>query len=223
VLFDLDGTLTDSRLGIVRCFRYALASLERSCPSDEVLASFIGPPLRSAFAALLKSSDPGPIEAAMSLYRRRQSEVGLFENQVYEGVPEMLEGAKNAAAALFVVTSKLTVFAERVISHFGLKHHFAGIYGSELGGRFEDKGDLVAHLLITEGVRPELAVMVGDRAVDIRSARTNGIRSVGVLWGYGSRRELVDADVDELCTMPIDLGRCLGNISVLPGEPPLPS
>jgi len=79
------------------------------------------------------------------------------------------------------------------------------------------------HLLITEGVRPELAVMVGDRAVDIRAARTNGIRSVGVLWGYGSRRELVDADVDELCTMPIDLGRCLSNIAVLPGEPPLPS
>ncbi len=127
LLFDLDGTLTDSRPGIVRCFRHALESLERPCPPDDVLASFIGPPLRGAFATLLDSSDPALIDAAVARYRARLSSTGLYENQVYDGVPEMLERSKPMASALFIVTAKLTVFAERVVRHFGLDHHFAAI------------------------------------------------------------------------------------------------
>jgi len=212
LLFDLDGTLTDSKLGIVRCFRHALERLGRPCPPDDVVASFIGPPLRTAFATLLQSTDPKSIETAMTLYRQRLADVGLYENQVYDGVPEMLERSTNAASALYVVTSKLTVFAQRGLKHFGLDHRFAGIYGSELDGRFEQKTDLVSHVLASERISAELAVMVGDRAVDILAARANGVRSIGVLWGYGSEGELVDAGVDELCAAPRELGSCLSKI-----------
>ncbi|PYN81927.1 MAG: HAD family hydrolase [Candidatus Rokuibacteriota bacterium] len=221
LLFDLDGTLTDSRPGIVRCFRHALESLERPCPPDDVLASFIGPPLRGAFATLLDSSDPALIDAAVARYRARLSSTGLYENQVYDGVPEMLERSKPMASALFIVTAKLTVFAERVVRHFGLDHHFAAIYGSELDGRFEEKADLVAHVLAIRRIPSEAAIMIGDRAVDIRAARANGIRAVGVLWGYGSERELVDTGVDELCVAPGDMASCLARIATLPGRSPL--
>jgi len=197
----------------VRCFQYALAQLGRPCPADDVLASFIGPPLRSAFATLLHTTERESIEAAMTLYRQRLADVGLYENRIYDGVPDMLERAKTEASALFVATAKLTVFAERGLRHLGLDHHFAGIYGSELDGRFEAKVDLVSHVLATEGIAAETAVMVGDRAVDILAARANGLRSVGVLWGYGTEGELVDAGVDELCATPGALARCLASLA----------
>ena len=204
----------------MRCFRYALENLRRPCPPDGVLASFIGPPLRSAFASLLQSSDRELVETAMSLYRERLSDVGLFENEVYGGVPEMLERSLCAASRRFVVTSKVTRFANRIVRHFGLDRHFAGVYGSELDGRFEEKADLISHVLVAENVPIELAVMIGDRAVDILAARANGIHSVGVLWGYGSEGELVDAGVDELCVAPGELESCLAKLAPRQGRPP---
>ena len=214
MLFDLDGTLTDPRPGIVSCMRYALDQLARPCPPDDVLASFIGPPLRGAFSALLETSDKTLIEEAMTLYRERFADTGLYENQVYEGVPQMLESARHAGYIAFVATSKPTVYAERIVKHFGLDRHFAGVYGSELGGRFENKADLLAFLLEREKVPAEVAVMVGDRAADIIAAKTNGIRSVGVLWGYGSKGELTDAGADKLCLTPGELVLCLSQIVI---------
>jgi phosphoglycolate phosphatase len=145
----------------------------------------------------------------MALYRRRYADVGLFENEVYDGVPEMLESAGSIAAALFVATSKPTVFAERIVRHFGLDHHFVRVYGAELDGRFDNKAELLAHLLETEGITAESAVMVGDRDVDVLAAKANGLRSVGALWGYGSSTELLAAGADALCASPRDLVTCL--------------
>jgi len=213
ILFDLDGTLTDPRPGIVSCMRYALDQLARSCPPDEVLASFIGPPLRGAFSVLLETSDIKLIEEAMTLYRQRFADTGLYENQVYEGIPEMLESTRHADYISFIATSKPTVYAERIVKHFGLDRHFAGVYGSELGGRFENKTDLLAFLLENERVPAKVAIMVGDRAADIIAAKNNGIRSVGVLWGYGSEEELTDAGADKLCLTPGELVSCLLQIS----------
>jgi phosphoglycolate phosphatase len=209
LLFDLDGTLTDPRPGFVRSIRYALDRLAVACPADEVLASFIGPPLRGTLAALLQTRDGGLIERAMALYRERYGEVGLFENEVYQGVPEMLETVRAQTSALFVATAKPREYAERIARHFGLDRHVARIYGAELGGRFDDKADLLAHLLAAEGVRPDAAVMVGDRASDIRAARVNGVGAIGILWGYGSEAELVDAGAVRLCATPARLARCL--------------
>lgn len=209
VFFDLDGTLTDSRLGIVRCIRYALERVPHPCPPDEVLATFIGPSLRRGFAALLETSDAACIERALALYRERYVAAGLFENQVYTGVPRMLERLGRAVARAFVVTSKPAVYAERVIRHFGLDRHFARVYGPDLGGRFDDKADLIAHVLGAERIDRATAVMIGDRAADMIAAKRNDVRAVGVLWGFGSERELLDAGADAVCATPDALPACL--------------
>ena len=202
MLFDLDGTLTDSRVGIVRCLRHALDGLGVAGPPDAVLASFIGPPLRRTFATLLETSDPELVERAMTLYRERFGAVGLYENRVYEGVREMLDEVGRVTARVLVATAKPTVYAKRILQHFGLAHHFAGVYGAELGGRFEDKADLLAHLLATERIAPGTTVMVADRGADMTAAQRLGLHSIGILWGYGSRPELVAAGADWLCPAP---------------------
>ena len=214
LLFDLDGTLTDPRPGIVRCIRHALDTLGAPCPPDDLLATFIGPPLRGTFATLLETSDRGLIERAVALYREEYGDTGLFENQVYDGVGRMLDGARALASAAFVATLKPKLYADRIVSRLGLEPFFAGVYGPELEGRFDDKADLLAHLLATEKVSPEHAVMIGDRAGDIRGARANRVRSIGVLWGYGSEAELADAGADALCGSPAELAVCLGRLAV---------
>jgi phosphoglycolate phosphatase len=212
LLFDLDGTLTDPKPGIVGSLRFALNQLGVSCPGDDVLATFIGPPLRGTFAMLLDTSEASRIEEAMGLYRQRFAATGLYENQVYAGIPAMLEQAQQAAAAMYVATSKPAVYAERIVQHFGLDHHFRRVYGAELDGRREDKADLLAYVLASEGVNAEAAVMIGDRAADVRAARANGVRSIGVLWGYGSADELLDAGVDILCKTPSELAAHLSEM-----------
>ena len=212
LLFDLDGTLTDPKPGIVGCIRFALDQLTVTCPGDDVLAGYIGPPLRATFAKLLDTSEVRRIEEAMAFYRQRFAESGLFDNQVYEGVPAMLERAGRASAAMYVATSKPAVYAERIVKHFGLAAHFRKVYGPELDGRYDDKAQLLAHLLTEERVAPDVAVMIGDRAADVEAARANGLQSIGVLWGYGSERELVDAGADILCRTPEHLAEELENL-----------
>jgi phosphoglycolate phosphatase len=205
VLFDLDGTLTDPRAGIVGCIRFALERLRVLCPSDDVLAGYIGPPLRGTFATLLDTSDAERIEEALRWYRQRFAVTGLYENKVYEGVPAMLDTVGRVAGAAYVATSKPAVYAERIVSHLRLGQHFRKVYGAELDGRWDDKAELLAHLLATEGVEPSASVMVGDRAADIIAARANKVRSIGVLWGYGSEAELTDAGANMLCRTPSEL------------------
>ena len=209
VLFDLDGTLTDSRAGITASIRHALERLGRPCPGDEVLATFIGPPLRGTLSTLLETSDPALVETALAHYRARYDDVGLFENAVYDGVPEMLEGAARIAGTLLVATAKLRHAATRIVTHFDLARHFHAVYGAEPDGRFDRKTDLLGHLIDTGVIRAETAVMVGDRDLDIAAARAHRIRSVGALWGFGDRRELTDAGADALCESPRALVACL--------------
>jgi len=209
VLFDLDGTLTDSSAGIIGCIRHALGRLGRACPADDALAAYIGPPLRGTFRTLLGTTDPALIETALSHYRARYDETGLYENRVYDGVPEMLEGAARLADVMFVTTAKLQPAATRIVAHFDLARHFAGVYGAEPNGRFDRKVDLLAHLLETGVIRAEHSIMVGDRALDITAAKINGLRSIGALWGFGDRRELADAGADLLCESPGALVACL--------------
>jgi phosphoglycolate phosphatase len=213
LIFDLDGTLTDPCAGIVRCMRYALARLGAPCPSDDVLASFIGPPLRGTFATLLETSDRELVERALAFYREQYGGTGLLENHVYDGVAEMLDGVRLTASASFVATLKPRPYADRIVRHLGLSRHFAGVYGPELEGRFDEKVDLLAHLLVTERISAEDAVMIGDRAGDIEAARANRVRSIGVLWGYGSESELADARADVLCASPGELASCLSRMT----------
>jgi len=196
--FDLDGTLTDPRNGIVGCLRHALAAVRADIPSDAKLAAFIGPPLQQSLRQLLKNPDESVLAEALTRYRERFSSVGMYDNEVYPGIPELLRALGAAGWTLRVVTSKPTVFADRILTHFDLSQHFTGVHGSELSGVRSDKAELIAHVLETERISAEDAVMIGDRSHDVVGARANGVRALGVLWGYGTRAELAAAGADEL-------------------------
>jgi phosphoglycolate phosphatase len=209
VLFDLDGTLTDPREGITRCIAHALERMGIEAPPLDALTFAIGPPLRDSLAHLLGTTERAVVECALSHYRERFADVGLFENAPYEGIHDALAAIRATGASLFVATSKPLVFAERIVRHFGLDAHFVEIHGCELDGTREDKRDLLAHLLPRHGIAPERAVMIGDRGVDMRAARHHGIRAVGALWGYGSAGELESAGAHALCESPAHLPRAL--------------
>ena len=144
----------------------------------------------------------------------RETFATLLENRIYAGVGQMLDEAREAASAAFVATLKPKLYADRIGRRLGFEPYFAGVYGPELEGRFDDKVDLLAHLLASEKVSPERAVMIGDRAGDIAAARANRVRSIGVLWGYGSESELADARADGLCVSPGELGSCLRRLAI---------
>lgn len=196
ILFDLDGTLTDPREGIVRCIRYALEKMGAALPLGDDLDWCIGPPLRNTFARLLDTGDPARIERAVSLYRRRFSGRGMYENAVYPGVAQSLHRIKAAGVRIFLATAKPTAFAGPILVHFRLGEFFDGVYGSELSGRFSDKGELIAHILDTEKLHPAETLMVGDRADDVLGGRANGVRTAAVSYGYGNREEIAAAKPD---------------------------
>jgi len=190
LFFDLDGTLTDPFEGITRCIAHALAVMGRPCPPFAELRWCIGPPLRKSLAVLLGSDDENLVEETVSAYRERFGSVGLFENRVYEGIPEMLQTLSSFGHTLYVATAKPWIFAERIVDHFGLSGYFKGIYGCELDGERGDKTSLIAHILDAESIDSSETAMIGDREHDITGAKANRIPAFGVLWGYGTRAEL---------------------------------
>ena len=214
VLLDLDGTLTDPREGILKCIRHALNRLGEPCPVDGELDRYIGPPLQTSFGVLFGINSP-KVAKAIELYRERFSSIGIFENKVYPGIPVALRGLKELGATLFVATSKPTPFAERIIDHFGLASDIRAIFGSELDGTRSDKAELIAHVLAAHSLTREITYMVGDREHDIKGARANGVVAIGALWGYGSRKELLDAGAAAVCEKPDQLCSILSSKSAL--------
>jgi phosphoglycolate phosphatase len=195
LLFDLDGTLTDSLPGILASIKHALGALGVPCPPDEALVRLIGPPTRDAFRTLLASDDDAYIERAVGSYRERFGTIGLFESSLYPGVPEALGALRAAGFRLWVVTSKPRVYADRVIDHFGLRSAFEWVQGPELSGE-QTKADLIAQVLAREALPPGDTWMIGDRSHDVVGAKKNGVHSAGALWGYGSREELAAAGAE---------------------------
>ena len=204
-LVDLDGTLTDPAIGILGGFEYALRRLGAPVPDRASLSWVIGPPLRQAFPRLLPDPAPANVEAAVAAYREYYGGVGILEATVYAGIPEALEALRGSGYRLHLCTVKPRVFAAPVVKHFGLAGYFDGIYGSELDGRFDDKADLMAHIVDEQALAPAGVVMIGDRDLDIVAARSNGIAGIGVTWGYGSADELSAAGAAQLCKAPPDL------------------
>jgi phosphoglycolate phosphatase len=205
VLFDLDGTLTDPAEGIIRCIQYSLTKLEISCPPREELACYIGPPLREVFVSICNSPDEAFVERAVAVFRERFSTIGLFENTPYAEVSQMLSDFKSKSYRLFVATSKPQVFAERILKHFSLTDYFIEIQGNDLEGRLDDKAQLVRDLVTRRSLIPEETIMVGDRKHDVNAAKRNGLISLGVTYGYGSREELFEAGVDYICDSPLEV------------------
>lgn len=206
LLFDLDGTLTNPALGITQCIRYALEQMGEA-PAAEPLERFIGPPLEESFAQLLDRADDSRVRAAIEHYRHRFTETGIFENEVYPGIPAALTELQAAGVEMYVATAKPHVFANRIIDHFELRSFFRRVYGSELSGVRARKGELIRHLLVEENLSPSNTCMIGDRKHDIEGARENGVRSVGVVWGFGARAELEQAGADDLVESVASLTR----------------
>lgn len=189
-LFDLDGTLTDPKTGITKSIAYALNAFGIHVADLDALTHFIGPPLQDSFRAAYHFT-PAEVERAISKYREYFSENGIFENAVYDGVTEALESLKENGATMAIATSKPTVFAQRIAEHFDLLQYFDLVAGSELDGTRSRKGDVIRYALgIVDPGRSKAAVMIGDREHDIVGAYENGMESIGVTWGYGSRAEL---------------------------------
>lgn len=216
--FDLDGTLTEPFEGITRSIQYALTGLGASVPTQVELARYIGPPLRRTFGLLLETDDTEVIEEAMRLYRERFADVGLFENTLYDGIVDLLAALQSAAVPIFVATAKPHIFAKRIIEHFTLAQYFTGIYGAELDGRFDNKADLIEHLLEQEQLPAQTAVMVGDRREDVVAAKVHGVGAIGVTYGYGSDEELRAAGADHICSSPQELLKLFQTIGPLRGS-----
>ena len=212
LLFDLDGTLTDPKVGITTCVQYSLKSFGIEEPDLDKLEPFIGPPLTDSFMKFYDMS-PEQAEAAVEKYRERFRDIGIFENQIYEGVPEMLKTLKLKGMHLAVASSKPTVFVERILEHFKIAKYFKVVVGSELDGRRVNKDEVVGEALrqLFEGrpVERENVYMIGDRCFDVEGAKAQGIESVGVTYGYGSMEELKEAKADYIVRSVEELKRFL--------------
>jgi len=205
ILFDLDGTLADPKEGITRCIQFALDQLGLTSPGADQLTWCIGPPLRGSLSRLLNSSDDALLDQALSYYRQRFSETGIFENALYPGITPALGRIRGAGFRIFLATSKPRVYAQRILDHFDLTPFFQAIHGSELDGRLSDKGELVAHILDSEMLDPKVTLIVGDRFHDIIAGKKNGIMTAAVTYGYGSREEITTSKPDFVFESPSDL------------------
>ena len=190
ILFDLDGTLTDSGEGIINCAILALEHFGLPVPSREEMRVFVGPPLDQTF---IKFGGPADKTAeAIAVYRSRYAPIGIFENFPYPGIAELLEKLNEQGHRLFVATSKPEDMANKVLDHFGLSHHFELICGATFDRSRVKKEDVIAYLLAqTKGV--ESVVMVGDTVFDVLGAKEHGIPTIGVAWGYGRVADMEQA------------------------------
>lgn len=194
ILFDLDGTLTDPMMGITKSVRYALNYYGIEVNDLNDLLPFIGPPLRDSFKEFYGFDDAKANEAVIK-YREYFSTKGIFDNKVYDGIPQCLQALKDAGKVLLVATSKPEKFAKQIIEHFNLDKYFDFVGGSEFNGR-EKKGDVIKYVLKENQINASDAIMIGDRKHDIIGAHENNLPCVGVLYGYGSLEELNDNKAD---------------------------
>jgi phosphoglycolate phosphatase len=220
LLFDLDGTLTDSSPGIVRSVNHALGALGRPAVDEADIRRLIGAPLARIFEDVLGPLDRATMDRAIEAYRERFNDIGLFENSVYPGIPDALAALAAAGARLEVVTAKPVASARRVLEHFGLEGYFDQVRGSDPGAHAFDKADLVAAALSARHADPARAVMIGDRADDVKAGHAHGTLAVGVEWGYGGRDELVAARPAYIAPGVADLADWLGQAIANGGAPP---
>jgi phosphoglycolate phosphatase len=204
VLFDLDGTLTDSAPGIVASLQHALLGEGLAVPAHEVLLGAIGPPFEVGLPLLGIPSEQ--VVAIVSRYRERYETVGLYENGLYDGVVEMLDALAAAGVVLGVATAKPEPTARVIIEHFGLTDRFAVIAGATHEPGRRNKMEVVAHALAELALEGgDQIVMVGDRDHDVLAAHELDLASIGATWGYGSREELTAAGADVLADRPADV------------------
>lgn len=208
LLFDLDGTLTDPGMGITNSVMYALRKMGIEPPEREMLYPFIGPPLDESFREFYGLTGDS-IPRAIAFYREYFRDKGIFENRVYDGIPELLGALRDRGYTLLVATSKPEPFAERILRHFGLDGYFSYICGCTLEETRTKKAEVVAWALERASINPGEALMIGDRRHDVEGARVCGLPCLGVLYGYGNRAELEEAGADMIAETVPDILRTI--------------
>ena len=204
-LFDLDGTLTDPGIGITNSVMHALEKFGIHVSDREVLYPFIGPPLTDSFRKYYGFTEDQALEA-VEYYREYFRADGIFENKVYAGIPEMLAELKKRGATVALATSKPYEFSVQILEHFDLRQYFDFIGAATMDGRVSRKSDVIKNLIGGLGdIDTEEVLMIGDRDQDVEGAKANDLRCLGVLWGYGSREELLGAGADYLASVPSDI------------------
>ena len=208
ILFDLDGTLTDPKVGITTSVQYALAQFGIQVEAPDSLACFIGPPLLDSFREEC-GFDEATAQAAVVKYRERFGTQGLYENQIYPGIPEMLDRFVQSGFTMGVANSKLETYAVQILEHFSLAPYFKVEVGSLPDNSRGEKKEVIAEALHQLGARPDQTVMVGDRKYDILGAKANGVASIGVRYGYAAPGELEAAGADFVVQSVEELSRLL--------------
>lgn len=208
-LFDLDGTLTDPGEGITRSVAYALSFFGIEVKDRTALYPFIGPPLVESFSTFYGFS-PEQARQAIERYREYFSRQGIFENELYPGIKELLEDLKRHGVRILLASSKPEVYARKILEHFQLLPFFDFVAAATMDDTRSKKTDVVRYALETCGISPNRAVMIGDRHHDIEGAKDNALESIGVLWGYGSREELSAAGATRLAESVPQLASLLG-------------
>ena len=208
VFFDLDGTVTDSGDGIINSVIYTLKHYGQSVPQRQSLYRFIGPPLEYSFAEYC-GFDRERAHEAVSVYREYYSERGIFENAVYDGVPEMLAALKSEGYGIALATSKPEKFAVRIIEHFSLSKYFDCICGADMDEHRAEKSEVLAYALEKTGADPARSVMIGDRKYDVTGAALFSIDCLGVTYGFGTREELTSAGAKYIADSPLDIKKLL--------------
>jgi phosphoglycolate phosphatase len=201
VLLDLDGTLADSRPGIEASLKFMLTEMGHDASVSGDVTWAVGPPIGVSIGRLLGQYGDNRVAEGLRIYRARYSEAGLYDCAAFPGIGDML-ATLAADSTLCLATSKRRDFAERVVAFLGFGALIPTVWGALPGGGLDDKRDMIAELLKVEGYDPGRTIMVGDRLHDIHAAKHNGLRSIGVLWGYGGRAELEEAGADALAATP---------------------
>lgn len=205
ILFDLDGTLTDAAPGITNSVKYALSKFGIDETDDNKLRKFLGPPLISSFMEFYGFSKERA-QKAVEYYREYFVPHGIFENEVYSGIPKLLQKLKADGKTLIIATSKPETFAVQIAEHFEIDSYFDLIAGSNLDNTRSKKAQVIEYALETLGILDRAhAVMIGDREHDIKGAKKTGLRSIGVLYGYASPGELENAGADFTANSPEEL------------------
>jgi len=205
IIFDFDGTLVDSRPGVVRTFQKIVKELTTKEVSEEKIVSLIGIPLIPFLQTLLNTKDKVLVARGSVLFKKYYEKEGLYQNIVYPETKQMLKFLKNNSCQLFVVSNKIESFMKKILEQHGLKKYFISFIATKGTDARSKKADYIKHILTHYKLKKEETVMVGDTESDITAAKKNSIYSIGVTWGYGSEFDLIKAKADIICHTPLEL------------------
>ncbi|UOY92383.1 HAD family hydrolase [Ectobacillus sp. JY-23] len=213
ILFDLDGTLSDPKIGITKSVQFALEKMEILEPDLNNLDCFIGPPLQESFA-MYYGFNTEDVKQAIDFYRERFKEKGMFENALYADIPSLLDMLKKQGYILIVATSKPTIFAEKILEYFKIDCYFDLVVGSNLDGTRSSKTEIIQYIIDTyHGYKRSDFIMIGDRKHDIIGANNTGVDSIAVTYGYGSLEELHASNSTYIVNNVKDIGNILLNFT----------